>query len=160
VIRRWRDGGAVRRFHTQRFVGTHTNAEHSWGVAVLLVHYWPDLVNERTLRWALFHDVAEVETGDVPAPIKWAHSGLRAALDTAEEDAAARLGVSLPTLHDDERWALGLCDLLDATYVALEQVELGNQTCAPVVDRALATLRARGCPDRILADLEELWPTS
>lgn len=70
--------GEITRWHMVRTSRTQTVAEHSYRVW-LLADYLYDRVFEhetnstgRALvwRWALFHDLTEVCTGDVPTPIK------------------------------------------------------------------------------------------
>ncbi len=47
-----------------------TNADHQWGVAVIIMSEFPDDVSVRLLRAALLHDVGEVVVGDLPGPLK------------------------------------------------------------------------------------------
>ena len=63
------EGGEVKRYHTMPTIGEQTVANHSWGVAVILSWLKPD-ISPKALLKALTHDVAEKQTGDMPAPTK------------------------------------------------------------------------------------------
>ena len=68
-------GGAIKRYHTLETIGEQSVASHSWGVAMILQYLEPNVSKEAILR-ALTHDVAELFTGDIPAPVKWANPDL------------------------------------------------------------------------------------
>lgn len=75
--------GEVRRGHTVRDFH-QTIAEHSWRVAALLWHAYRGAPPAGLIEAALFHDAAEILTGDIPAPAKWGNGALEAALREAE----------------------------------------------------------------------------
>ena len=87
----FRDAGDVTRFHTLRTIRQQSVAHHSWGVATLLLHVWPE-APASVLRAALWHDVAEIETGDMPAPIKWANPELKKELGDVRDAFKALIG--------------------------------------------------------------------
>lgn len=61
-------GGGVRRYHQEEFT-TQNAAEHTWRVMVILLHCWPD-TPARLVQAALYHDIAEIYVGDMPAQVK------------------------------------------------------------------------------------------
>jgi 5'-deoxynucleotidase YfbR-like HD superfamily hydrolase len=69
VSRRLRSGQTMR-YHTTPHIGQgQTVAEHSWRAAVLMHTIWPD-VSRDAILYMMYHDAAEQELGDLPAPTK------------------------------------------------------------------------------------------
>lgn len=134
-----RRGGRVRRLHTCPTLREQTNADHSWGVAVLLDRLFG--APRELLVEALYHDVAEAETGDVPATAKWKRPALKAELDGAEVDARRTLGVArgewLGPRHAE---ALALCDSLELMLFCFEDRRMGNRELEVVFDRLAARM--------------------
>ena len=78
------DGGEVKRYHTLSTIGEQTVGSHSWGVAVILNWLEPQISKHAILK-ALTHDVAEKQTGDMPAPTKWNNKDLAFELALVEK---------------------------------------------------------------------------
>jgi hypothetical protein len=122
-----RGGGAVQRCHTVRHQGSYSNAEHSWGVAMLLLQLYPEYPS--VLAVALVHDIPEAVTGDVPATVK--HGG-----DDHDFDDHILAAWELPTLaslSEDEKLVLKTCDKLELWLWAREQLEAGNTFADEIV---------------------------
>jgi HD domain-containing protein len=116
-----RAGGAVQRCHTVRHLGSYSNAEHSWGVAMLILQLFPECPH--LLKYALVHDIPEGVTGDVPAPVK--KDGFS---DAEFEDYILREW-DLPQLSDlnaADGLVLKTCDKLELWLWTREQGMLGN----------------------------------
>jgi 5'-deoxynucleotidase YfbR-like HD superfamily hydrolase len=109
--------GKVRRWHTHHRYH-QTVADHSWGVAAILLGLEPNISREALLV-ALFHDSHEIATGDAPSYSKdqryrrweetegaeWENRNLpRAALD------------AMMTLSDREQKLIRLADALEALH--------------------------------------------
>jgi 5'-deoxynucleotidase len=67
--------GHVTRWHIVQTARTQSIAEHSYLVAVIAMHLHRAMggsENEihQTAVWGLFHDAAEIRTGDIPTPAK------------------------------------------------------------------------------------------
>lgn len=68
--------GHVKRWHIVNTVNTQSIAEHSYLVAMIAMHLHEELdpLHEtspmETGIYALFHDAAEIRTGDIPTPAK------------------------------------------------------------------------------------------
>jgi hypothetical protein len=125
-----RGGGSVQRCHTVRHAGSYSNAEHSWGVAMLLLQLYPEH-SRRLLAVALVHDIPEAVTGDVPATVKHG-SG-----DDHEFDDHILAAWDLPTLgslNADEKLVLKTCDKLELWLWAREQLSMGNNFSIEVVE--------------------------
>ena len=119
-----RKGGAVKRWHTITNVKEQTVASHSWGVASILLDLWPDSSNN-LIRAALWHDVAELHTGDIPAPIKWENKEFAHACDKIEKRVQKQLHL-FKQLDSVEKTKLKIADLLELMWYCLEEIELGN----------------------------------
>lgn len=65
------EAGKVQRYHTHpRFARLgQTDADHSWGVAALILQMHPNPSKE-LLTAAILHDTGERFAGDLPAPVK------------------------------------------------------------------------------------------
>lgn len=97
----------IERWSLMRNIAPENVQEHSFQVALIaqaLVFiqkaYFPkdafDLDPDRVMARALFHDVAEVMTGDLPTPVKYYSSEMREAYKKIEHDAAERMLQLLP----------------------------------------------------------------
>lgn len=110
--------GRVRRYHTTPTEVIQTNADHSWGVAVLLVQLHPDPSKELLIE-ALLHDTGEYIVGDIPATAKWTSPELKEVAHIAEMKARWQLETTLEQVFPegkltiaDLEW-LKACDMLD-----------------------------------------------
>lgn len=127
-----RRGGGTRRFHTEPVIHEETVAQHSFGVACIITLIEPGC-SVALLKAALFHDVAEQDTGDVPAPVKWQHSELKDLLERIEVMFHAKHDNAFQQhLTDAEMVALKWADSLDLMCRAMEERKLGNQSMANI----------------------------
>jgi 5'-deoxynucleotidase YfbR-like HD superfamily hydrolase len=125
MITEIRRGYNVKRFHTTYRSQEETVGHHSANVAALLLALHPD-VSRNALVAALMHDVPEGYTGDIPAPVKWAHPELAAELNAAEMAHTEDIGLPTPHLSpSDIKW-LKLADMLDLVLSSIEEVGRGN----------------------------------
>ena len=97
-IRHIRQAGRIGRCHQWPKVESYRNGQHTWGVCVLLRLLWPGRPD--LMDFALFHDVPEVSTGDIPSP------------------AITRLGIG-ENLERENRRVFGLLRLPDEHALAL-----------------------------------------
>jgi len=118
----YRAGNAVKRFHTVNLLVEETVGHHSANVAMLcnlLTNYQP---SANLLKAALYHDLAEQFTGDVPATAKWMYPGLKKVLAIIEQDQLPDI-----VLTEDEERILKQADMLDLCYKAAEEMAMGNK---------------------------------
>ena len=127
-VRAIREGGDVERCHTTPHHGSYNVAEHSWGVATLLGILHPTPSTPLILA-ALWHDVSERWTGDIPAPMKWLAGD-------AFKNELARVTINIEEhLHIDQIMALTTtdtkwlkaCDMLEFLLWSIDQLALGNR---------------------------------
>ncbi|MDR0248280.1 MAG: 5'-deoxynucleotidase [Oscillospiraceae bacterium] len=125
------------------------------GRDILHKHIDPAACAER----ALFHDCAEIFTGDLPTPVKYWSEGLREAYREAEEHSASRLLELLPpqlrgTLsraideRDDECGrVVRAADKLAAHIKCLEEIRMGNSEFEQAARQTLEKLAAMKCEE-------------
>lgn len=127
-----RDGGNVSRWHVER-LDPQRVSEHSHGVAVILCFICEN-PSANLLKAALFHDLAEKQAGDMPAPVKWEHPEINSFLHELEQRVKSRMGL-IVELTDEEERLLKIADYLDAAYYAMEQRMKGNRYADDIFHR-------------------------
>lgn len=143
-----RDAGVVQRSHTCRTLKDRNVAEHSHGVAMLALLLYQSVgfaAPAVVLMTALVHDLSEIATGDMPAPVKRQHPALRAELNkvsTAWEEAQ---GIRY-SLQEDQAALLLWCDRMDFALYSLEEVSMGNGLFKSYLNRILYWLTTMPVP--------------
>lgn len=106
---------------------------------------------ERITTRALFHDCAEIITGDMPTPVKYKSGDMTGAYEKAEQNAKQILLSSLPdTLYDiysgylsydksDDYSIIKAADKLSALIKCIEETSFGNRD----FESALQTTQSR-----------------
>jgi 5'-deoxynucleotidase YfbR-like HD superfamily hydrolase len=108
----WR-AGKVNRMHTMPQLIRENTAEHTWGILIAVLRYYPQ-ASADFLKAVIAHDAGEPATGDIPAHIKWADPKLAEILEQKEEDhVTSVLGYSCPKLDRREGMLLVIFDKLD-----------------------------------------------
>lgn len=128
--------GFVRRYHTVEMIGQQTTAEHSWGVAMILVYILGEMPPPELLVAALCHDVPEVYTGDVPATAKWSWPEIASAMSEAEDQIFAALGIDYDICHE-HRMLLKAADMLELLHFCGRQTMLGNRNFDAIFQRGV-----------------------
>ncbi len=108
---------------------------------------------------ALFHDVSEILTGDLPTPVKYHNPEIREAFRQVEDLAAEKLLSMLPEplqdayrplLHPDDpvvRSLVKAADKLAAYIKCLEEMKAGNTEFRQAADQTRAILDASPLPE-------------
>lgn len=108
--------GKVMRYHAQPDVPCQSNAEHMWGVAVLMLKFYPDC-DKDMLAAALTHDCGEADVGDIPSPTKNKVPQIRKLIKELEHEALDKLGLNYEgSLIQHEVTALKICDVLEGLH--------------------------------------------
>lgn len=124
-------GGAVLRYHAEGDPRLYqTVAEHSWRVAVIMLHIWPD-TNKDQIRAALYHDVAERITGDSPGPFKRRYPSIYLILKEIEDEVNDYLELDKP-FTEAEKIKLKCANFLEQVDWCLRR---GNMRIAENVAR-------------------------
>jgi 5'-deoxynucleotidase YfbR-like HD superfamily hydrolase len=134
IIRDVRLAGQVRRYHTWPCIHHQTVAEHTWQVMRLYVDIF-GAPPAHVFVHMIFHDVAEIQTGDIPYPVKKNSEALKKEMDRLEEGALRDMGVYLPILSFQEHARFKFCDLLDCAEQGQYEANLGNQYMGTVADQ-------------------------
>ena len=132
------ESGRVMRYHAAPIDKKQSVAEHTWGVMVILhklCNPSPEL-----LTHALFHDVAELHTGDVPAPVKKSSQLVKDTFDALETRALHTMGITLPHLTDGEKRYLKIADCLEGMMYCESRIKAGDLNAIDVRDRYVTYL--------------------
>ena len=124
-IKAVREAGLVERCHTVRHNSSYNNAQHQYGVASLCHLLFPE--HPHLVGYALFHDVAERWTGDIPSPVLKNQPELKKHLSLVDEKIASWLNLPCEhTLTGDEFRMLKAADSLELWLWACEEIRSGN----------------------------------
>lgn len=139
-LRAVREASLVERCHTLPHTGSYNLGVHQYGVATLCHLLWPD--NHALTVAALYHDVPERWTGDVPSQVIRDNPELAAVLTRRDRLIAGTLG--LPCEHDlgDIDFArFKACDRLEFWLWCQDQLALhGNQSIVGAMESTVETL--------------------
>lgn len=132
-------GGDVLRYHTRPEVADNQDvAAHTWRALVLLTTLWPECSKESIL-FVLYHDVAELEVGDIPATTKWKNSNFAKALSIIEKDYEELL--DLPIKYTDltkqDQHKVKIVDILELVFHCKKQMDKGNTLAKDVFNRGV-----------------------
>lgn len=125
-IKAAREAGQVNRAHVVPYIGSYNNAQHSYGVATLIYLLWPNKTH--LLPHALFHDVPERWTGDVPAQVLRTNPALRQMY--VQMELCITRAAQFPfehTLPPEDWWILKSADRIELWLWTYEQERMGNK---------------------------------
>jgi 5'-deoxynucleotidase YfbR-like HD superfamily hydrolase len=158
LVKKFRAGMAVRRYHTVNLIVGETVGHHSCNVA-WLVTLLTEEPSTALIQAALLHDVAEQWTGDVPATAKWMSSNLHKELNALEDNLHMYHELWKPDLTPEEAAILKQADMLDLCFKMVEELEMGNQYARPILVRGIEWLMAHNPSEvtlELLRDMEML----
>lgn len=141
VLATARLAGQVTRYHTWPVHHRQTVGEHTWQVMRIYYQIFgpPSALVFTKLIW---DDAGELVTGDLPFPIKARNPGLKAIMDSLEEQAVEGMGGNpRPGVSDVEKRRVKTCDLIDMLEYGLHELDLGNKYAQPIVDDIGNSLR-------------------
>jgi 5'-deoxynucleotidase YfbR-like HD superfamily hydrolase len=128
--------GDVKRLHTVATVNEHSIAAHVYGSMIIAAELAE--ANELGLYslgpilfTLLYHDAPEVDTGDVPAPVKRANPTMSTTLGALETAFYGRHDLVMPSLSALGEQIVKASDTLDLCFNCLRERRLGNRT-API----------------------------
>ena len=154
--------GRVKRYHTAPTLASDTVGCHSLGVVLLC-----EILSEEPARAALLlaaaaHDLPELVTGDIPAPVKRAVGELTDALGALEETILTRIGIIHPELTLAEIRTLKLADIADGQLYCCYERSLGNLNISSVYYRYVEYLETlmpfKNQKEReVLSSIQSIW---
>lgn len=155
IIKAARNGNAVKRWHTRRMLTSDTVGEHTANV-LAIIFALDSRPSRNLLQAALYHDIAEQWTGDIPATAKWRSPMLKQVCDALEDEMMLENSIQAPTLENDEWLTLKWADMLDLLYRCFDEIELGNSTMHEVFKRGVDYLNEMDEHPRGVLILEQL----
>ena len=158
----------IRRWQLMRSQRDENIMEHSQSVA-MLAHALAVIRNkvfggnvnvEKTVLYAMYHEISEVLTGDLPTPIKYYNRSIQAAYKDLERSAAERMAGMLPEelkseltpciLADEESEEYKIvkaADRLSAYIKCLEELRSGNKEFEKAKKSIESDLHSRKIPE-------------
>lgn len=143
--------GRVKRLHCIPTVNAHTIAQHTYGALLIGLHFCETMVGRanpaNVMKALLYHDIPEVVTGDIPAPVKRRSETVKHAVMLIEQEFNEKFNIFVE-LTDVEQRIVKAADSLDLAFNALHEREMGNKTrhIESVFFNALSYARETGLP--------------
>jgi 5'-deoxynucleotidase YfbR-like HD superfamily hydrolase len=109
---------------------------------MILQYLDPNVSKEAILR-ALTHDVAELFTGDVPAPVKWDNPDLVEVLKRIEDKYESDIGIGY-RLSPEETVLGKQADMFELLVFCVRQRRLGNTNMNEVFSNGVEYLASSG----------------
>ena len=149
----WR-AGKVMRMHTAPQLHHENVAEHTWGLMLALLRFWPN-APALVMKQFMVHDLGEQYTGDMPGHVKWANAEAGAIIEKMETEHKDKiLPVQSPSRR--EGMLLEVFDRLDFCVSCIHEMRLGNLNSALYFgrsyDRAVGIINSYDINDPV--DLE------
>lgn len=158
----------IKRWQLMRSVREENIMEHSQQVA-MFAHALASIKNkifggkvnaEKAVLYAVYHECAEVMTGDLPTPIKYFDSSIRGAYKNLENAASKKLLSTLPKelqgefscclipdADSEEYKIMKAADRLAAYVKCLEELRCGNNEFAKAKKSIEEDLHSRNMPE-------------
>ncbi len=158
----------IKRWQLMRSVREENIMEHSQQVA-MFAHalaviknriYGGNVNAEEAVLYAVYHECAEVMTGDLPTPIKYFDNSIRGAYKNLEEKASLKLlsmlpkelegdfaASIIPDAQSEEYAIMKAADRLAAYVKCLEELRCGNNEFAKAKKSIEDDLHSRNMPE-------------
>ena len=158
----------IRRWQLMRSQRDENIMEHSQSVA-MLAHALAVIRNklfggnvnvEKTVLYAMYHEISEVLTGDLPTPIKYYNRNIHGAYKELEHSASEKIAQTLPDelrheiapyIHADEEseeyLLVKAADRLAAYIKCLEELRCGNAEFVKAKKSIEEDLHSRNMPE-------------
>ncbi len=158
----------IKRWQLMRSVREENIMEHSQQVA-MFAHalaviknriYGGNVNAEKAVLYAVYHECAEVMTGDLPTPIKYFDNSIRGAYKNLEEKASLKLlsmlpkelegdfaASIIPDAQSEEHAIMKAADRLAAYVKCLEELRCGNNEFAKAKKSIEDDLHSRNMPE-------------
>lgn len=158
----------IKRWQLMRSVREENIMEHSQQVA-MFAHalaviknriYVGNVNAEKAVLYAVYHECAEVMTGDLPTPIKYFDNSIRGAYKNLEEKASLKLlsmlpkelegdfaASIIPDAQSEEYAIMKAADRLAAYVKCLEELRCGNNEFAKAKKSIEDDLHSRNMPE-------------
>ena len=125
------------------------------------VYFEGDLNPDRVAVYAMYHDVPEIITGDLPTPVKYFAPEIKESYDAVEAAAIRKLLYSLPEkmrdiyseilkeneIEDEYRILVKAADKLSALIKCVEEKKMGNQDFLEAEKATMIAIKKLGCKE-------------
>ena len=138
-----RNAGDVVRYHTRKVIHRQDVANHTWNVMRIYTERY-GMPRAEVYKYMLYHDVAEVITGDIPFQIKRNMPEFKEASVEAELHALYQLGIGPMEITPDEIRKVKICDLIEMHEYAIMEINYGNTLAIDIVDNIETALKQMG----------------
>jgi len=139
-----RDANMVKRYHTEVMLKEETVGHHCANVACTVIylyhHAYREFPPSTLLTYIALHDVEELETGDLPTPVKWGSPELKEELNRVTGQVRQRMGLPVIIVPVQQKFVVKFADLLDVLYKFMEERRLGCRTHDSAIDRIIMKL--------------------
>ena len=158
----------IQRWSLMRTARPETLSEHTAETAQLVhllcllarARYGAPVRPEAVAVAALYHDAAEILTGDMPTPVKYKSEGMLRAYRAIEAESLHTMRRMLPPdiqpalapyldesgLNEEERRLLKAADRLSALIKCTEECRTGNREFASALEQQMQALADMHCP--------------
>ncbi len=158
----------IQRWSLMRTARPETLSEHTAETAQLVhllcllarARYGAPVRPEAVAVAALYHDAAEILTGDMPTPVKYKSEGMLRAYRAIEAESLHTMRRMLPPdiqpalapyldesgLNEEERRLLKAADRLSAIIKCTEECRTGNREFASALEQQMQALADMHCP--------------
>lgn len=141
ICRSQRFSGQVTRYHAWPTIRQQTVGEHCWQVWRIYNKLFgppPEYVTYHII----FHDSAELQTGDAPFLFKKGLSEeTRREIRIAEYGVELDLDIHMMEIDDVYKNRIKVCDILEMTEFARDEILMGNRWAEPIFDRTIVEAR-------------------
>lgn len=124
-LRECMDGGNIIRYHAHPLTKSQDVSAHSHRVSLVVLAVWPECRQE-LLKAAVYHDLSELATGDVPSTTKWAHPTLGTELNRVTTEWEKNRGLRV-SLTRPEMIVLKLADMIEGAMFCMDRYRNGEQ---------------------------------
>lgn len=145
-----RCAGNVIRYHTWPTHIKQTIADHTFHVLRIYYELWPEDFQDPTIRlmhYILYHDFAEIATGDIPYPVKMQNPELKIIMNKLEYQQLYDMNIDNIELPEIQKTRVKLCDLAEMYEFAHHERKLGNSMAEPICGRVFATIQTMAFAD-------------
>lgn len=144
ILRSRQLAGRVTRWHTWPMIHKPSNGEHCARMALIYVELF-GLPRPEVLYYILTHDHGELLAGDTPYGAKRRVPELADAVNRAESQGRAMLGLLQVQLSDLEKRRVKVCDLLEMWETAWVEMNMGNRYCESAEQSCYHTILGMVC---------------
>ncbi len=152
------DSGDVKRYHTVATLGSKLTLLTVGVWRFIALYLYPE-IDKGLLLNTLLHDVGEIDTGDIPATVKWANPELKHRLDAIEDKLMQELGIDYK-ITTKEKKILKQADMFELLFFCLKQRKLGNRHVGRIFGNGVEKLsdgNLNGRGEKLLANLVTLY---